>query len=147
MRYDSFDTITSECLFFFRQSLIPCRIMTIRLSRASKWGSQRTGAMGSFSNDSRITCDSGFALLWNLKVGVGSGKQRDNRATTNYTYFRRTSSVDPRMRQHCRTGAKMDSSSWKGFPKPRPWSKCNGNVSFPKILERKLIIEINLWCN
>lgn len=43
--------------------------------------------------------------------------------------------MDSLRRQHCRMGAKIDISSWKGFPKPLPWSRWIGKVSFPKILK------------
>lgn len=36
--------------------------------------------------------------------------------------------------QHCKTGAKIVNSSWNAFPKPRPWSQCNVNVSLPNTL-------------
>lgn len=65
-RYDSLETTTSSSLFFFRQSRTPCRMMTMRRSKASKCGSHSTGEIGSFCRDSRIACDNGFALLWNL---------------------------------------------------------------------------------
>lgn len=132
--------MTSSSLFFFRQSRMPCRTITMRLSRASKCGSHNTGAIGSFSSDSRITCERGLGPLWNLRgeEGAMKGWNRVDEMSIggkDKTHFKRTSKVDPRIRQHCSTGAKMVSSSWKGFPKPRPWSKCSGNVSLPNILE------------
>lgn len=38
----------------------------------------------------------------------------------------------------CNKGAKMVSSSWNGFPNPRPWSQCRVNVLFPKILRKQM---------
>lgn len=51
---------------FLRQSRTPCRIITIRLSSASRWGSQSTGEMGSTVIDSRIASDNFFGPLWYL---------------------------------------------------------------------------------
>lgn len=51
------------------------------------------------------------------------------------TYVNSVRSVDARIMQHCKTGAKIDNSSWNALPKPRPWSQCNTNVSLPNILQ------------
>ena len=128
--------MTSSSLFLAKQSRIPCRVIPMRLSRASKCGSQSTGATGSLARDSRISWDRGLGPLWNLG-GWNEGRVITSGrylASLSCTHLRSTSRVEARIRQHCSTGARMESSSWKGFPKPRPWSKCSGNVSFPKIL-------------
>ena len=52
----------------------------------------------------------------------------------DFTYRSKVLKVVRLMTQHCKRGAKIDISSWKGFPKPLPWSKCNVKLSFPKIL-------------
>lgn len=36
------------------------------------------------------------------------------------TYLSKVSSVDERIMQHCRIGAKIEISSWNAFPNPRP---------------------------
>lgn len=49
------------------------------------------------------------------------------------THLRRVARVECRMTQHWYSGAKMDASSWKALPNPRPWSMCNGAELLPNI--------------
>lgn len=64
----------------------------------------------------------------NMEIGGGGGNWRKR------TYFRRVLRVVCLIMQHCKMGARMEISSWKGLPNPLPWSKCRGNVLLPKIL-------------
>uniref|UniRef100_A0A182TNQ8 Uncharacterized protein n=1 Tax=Anopheles melas TaxID=34690 RepID=A0A182TNQ8_9DIPT len=81
------------------QSRTACSTMPTRRSSAVRCGSHSTGAIGSTAIDSRIASDSDRGPLWKRSS---------------------VSSVDARIRQHCSTGARMDSSSWNGLPNPRP---------------------------
>lgn len=70
----------------------------------------------------------------------------DRNHMSKLTYSNSLRSVDARIMQHCKTGAKIVNSSWNAFPKPRPWSQCNVNVSLPNILcvvEKMVEIEIS----
>lgn len=153
---------TSSTVFLLMQSRIPFKIMVTRRSSATKCGSHSTGATGSFANDSRINCDIGFGPFWKLKwnekilslidimifchcpfslLSVDNWNcwrnfliDFDQITCPKLTYVNSVRSVDARIMQHCKTGAKIDNSSWNAFPKPRPWSQCNANVSLPNIL-------------
>lgn len=109
--------------FFFIQSRIPLRIMSTRRSNASKWGSQSTGATGSFFNDSRIAADNGFGPFWKLSTTTEKGEKYSLNSDKNshsmpmpteneiwlfswkkvLTYFKRIWSVDNLIMQHCNT--------------------------------------------
>ena len=72
-----------------------CKMMVTLRSKASKWGSARTGATGSAANDRLIVSDK----CWGPELNERS-------------FFRVTS----RIRQHCRIGANIESSSWCANP-------------------------------
>lgn len=61
-------TSTSSAERLLMQSRMVCSTVASLLSTASKCGSHKTGATGSFAIDALIRAESGLLLLWTLKI-------------------------------------------------------------------------------